>query len=72
METKTITLSTGTITVKNVEAQHLSIGDKLASGGVVTHRPSVGIKTPSGKVELGVNGFLKVWNKRTLITIIID
>jgi hypothetical protein len=72
METKTITLSTGTITVKSVEAQYLSIGDKLQSGGVVTHAPSVGIKTPSGKVELGVNGFLKVWNKRTLITIIID
>jgi hypothetical protein len=54
----------------HVEAQYLSVGDKLASGGIVTHRPSVGIKTPSGKVEIGVNGFLKVWNKRTPITIL--
>jgi len=53
-----------------IEAQNLTIGDKLASGGVVTSSPSVGLRTPSGKVELGVNGFLKVWNKRTKITVI--
>lgn len=56
---------------KKVEAQYLSVGDRIATG-VVTHAPSVGIKTPRGKVELGVNGYLKVWNKRTVITVIID
>ena len=55
---------------KLVEAQNLNIGDKLCSGGVVTHRPSSGIKTPSGKVDLGVNGYLKTWNKRTVIAIV--
>lgn len=60
------------MTRKNVEAQYLSVGDKLASGGVITHAPSYGIKTPSGKCELGLNGFLKTWNKKTLITILID
>jgi hypothetical protein len=53
------------------QAQYLSKGDQLASGGVVTHGPSYGIKTPSGKVELGINGYLKVWNKRTEIAIIV-
>lgn len=57
------------MTRKLVEAQYLKIGDKLQSGGVVTHNPSTGIKTPSGKVDLGVNGYLKTWNKRTLIAI---
>ncbi len=54
------------------QAQYLSIGDKLASGGTVTHRPSVGIKTPRGKVELGVDGKLKVWNKTTEIAIVTE
>lgn len=54
---------------KQVEAQFLRKGDKLCSGGVVTHSPSTGIKTPSGKIDLGVNGYLKTWNKRTLIAI---
>lgn len=57
---------------KIVEAQYLSVGDKLASGGTVTHRPSVGIKTPPGKVELGVNGYLKTWNKKTLIAVVTE
>lgn len=60
------------MTTKHVEAQYLSIGDKLQSGGTVTHRPSVGIKTPRGKVELGVNGYLKTWCKNTVIVIIVD
>jgi hypothetical protein len=54
------------------QAQYLSIGDKLQSGGTVTHRPSVGIKTPRGKVELGVDGKLKVWNKTTEIAIVTE
>lgn len=55
------------------QAQYLSVGDKLAfTGGVVTHRPTRGLKTPSGKVELGVNGFLKVWNARTEIAVLVE
>jgi hypothetical protein len=54
---------------KIVQAQYLKKGDVLCSGGTVTHSPSVGIKTPSGKIELGVNGYLKVWNKRTEIAV---
>jgi len=54
---------------KLVEAQFLKVGDKLSSGGVVTSRPSAGIDTPRGKVDLGVNGYRKTWNKRTLISI---
>jgi hypothetical protein len=57
---------------KHIEAQYLTKGDKLASGGTVTHSPSRGIKTPSGKIELGINGFLKVWNKKTLITVVTE
>lgn len=59
---------------KLVQAQYLKKGDRLANipNAVVTHAPSVGIKTPSGKVELGVNGYLKVWNKRTEIAILIE
>lgn len=60
------------MTRKTIEAQYLSKGDKLASGGTVTHNPSVGIKTPSGKIELGINGYLKVWNKKTLIAVIAE
>lgn len=52
------------------QAQDLKVGDKLASGGVVTHAPSVGLKTPSGKVELGIDNRAVVWNKRTEVTII--
>ena len=57
---------------KIVQAQYLSIGDKLASGGTVTHRPSVGIKTPPGKVDLGLDGFRKTWNKTTEIAIVTE
>lgn len=56
-----------------VQAQYLRKGDKLAhTNGVVTHTPHVGIKTPSGKVELGVNGYLKTWGKRTEIAVLND
>jgi hypothetical protein len=67
---KAMQLNTATKT-KQVEAQYLSVGDKL-SIGTVTHAPSVGINTPRGKVELGVNGYLKTWNKTTKITVIIE
>lgn len=54
---------------KLVQAQDLKVGDKLISGGVVTHKPYVDIKTPSRKINLGVNGYLKTWNKTTVIAI---
>lgn len=50
-------------------ASDLKVGDKLCSGGTVTSRTYCGVKTPYGKVQLGVDGFLKVWNKRTIIAI---
>jgi hypothetical protein len=59
-----------TTTRTQVEAQYLKVGDVLQTGEVVTHRPSRGIKTPSGKVDLGVNGYLKTWNKTTKITVL--
>lgn len=55
-----------------VQAQFLSVGQKLATGEIVTHRPQRGLKTPSGKVELGINGYLKVWNARTSITVLVE
>lgn len=55
---------------KQVEAQYLSKGDVLATGEVVTHAPSSGLKTPSGKVDLGVDGFRRTWNKRTKIAVV--
>lgn len=64
-----ITATPGTILLK-VEARHLHIGDILvATHGTVTHAPSCGISTPRGKVDLGVNGFRKTWNKTTEILI---
>lgn len=54
---------------KKVEARYLSVGDVLATGEVVTHAPYRGLKTPSGKVDLGVNGFKKTWNARTIIAV---
>jgi len=59
-----------TTTRKSVQAQYLKKGDVLASGGVVTSAPSSGLNTPSGKIDLGINGFRRTWNKRTEITII--
>lgn len=54
------------------QAQNLKVGDKLATGEIVTTEPYRGLKTPSGKVDLGVNNFRKTWNARTLITIITE
>ncbi len=57
---------------KQVEAQYLKKGDKLASGGVVTHAPTSGLNTPSGKVDIGIDGFKRTWNKTTLIAITVE
>ncbi len=56
---------------KSVQAQYLKKGDVLATGEVVSHSPSSGLNTPSGKIDLGINGFRRTWNKRTEITILI-
>lgn len=55
-----------------VQAQFLKVGQTLATGDVVTHSPSRGISTPSGKVDLGINGFRKTWNARTSITVLVE
>jgi len=59
-------------TRKQVEAQYLKKGDKLASGGVVTHAPTSGLNTPSGKVDIGIDGFKRTWNKKTLIAVVVE
>lgn len=56
-------------TRKIVEAQYLSKGDVLATGEVVTHAPYIESRTPSGKTHLGINGYRKTWNKKTLIAV---
>lgn len=53
-----------------VEAQNLKVGQKLCSGGLVTHAPSRGIKTPTGKIDIGIDGYLKTWSKKTGVAII--
>lgn len=58
------------MTRKQVEAQTLKVGDKLCSGGTVTHAPSSGLRTPTGKIDIGVDGFRRTWNKRTMIAIL--
>jgi hypothetical protein len=57
---------------KFVQAQYLTKGLVLRTGEVVTHSPYVDSKTPSGKVNLGINGFRKTWNKRTLIAVSLE
>lgn len=59
-----------------VQAQHLKVGQQIAGLGnipqIVTSSPSRGIDTPTGKVDLGVNGFRKTWNARTEIAILVE
>jgi hypothetical protein len=55
-----------------VQAQNLQVGDKVSGtrgDRIVTHRPSAGVKTPRGKVDLGLDGFRVTWGKTTEITI---
>ena len=51
-----------------IRVTELQIGDELSTG-TVTHRPYDSVRCPKGKIHLGVNGFLKTWNKSTTITI---
>lgn len=57
-------------TSNQIEAQYLSKGAVLRTGEVVTHAPYADSKTPSGKINLGVNGYRKTWNKKTLIAVV--
>jgi hypothetical protein len=54
---------------KKVQVQQLKQGDVLQSGQIVTASPVAGLNTPRGKMELGIDGFLKVWGKYTIIVI---
>ena len=54
----------------SLPARSLRVGDYLlGSRRTVTHAPSAGVGTPSGKVELGVDGYKAVWNARTVIQV---
>jgi len=60
------------MTRKEVQAQFLKVGQTLATGEKVTQSATRGYGTPRGKVELHINGYLKVWNARTLITVVMN
>lgn len=51
-----------------IEVRDLKVGDVLATG-TVTERPYCGAGVPGGKVRLGVDGFRKVWNARSLVAV---
>lgn len=66
-------ITENSMAITKKEIRHLSIGDILAGSGVkVISAPTAGIKTPTGKVEVGVeypNGhkMLKIWGKYTVV-----
>jgi hypothetical protein len=50
----------------------LTVGDELSSGAKVISNPVAGLRTPSGKVEIGIeypggNRKLQIWGKNTTI-----
>lgn len=57
------------------EVRYLKVGDVLSgSGSKVIQAPSSGLKTPSGKVEIGIeypNGVKKIqtWGKYTVVSV---
>lgn len=55
---------------KQVEAQYLSKGDVLCSGGVVTDSPWRDSGLNSQKIYIGIDGFRRTWNKRTKIAVV--
>jgi len=60
------------MSIEKVQAQHLKVGDRIPGRygvRVVTHEPSNGLKTPSGKVELGLDGYKATWGARTEIAV---
>lgn len=54
-----------------IEARDLQVGDRLASGQIVKERPSRGLKTPTGKVDIVLEGrrgeYVATWGARTEI-----
>lgn len=57
---------------KEVKVKYLKAGDVLSSGAKITSAPVAGLKTPAGKVEVGVeypNGNKKtqLWGKETTV-----
>lgn len=57
------------------EVRYLSVGDVLSgSGAKVISAPVAGLKTPSGKIEIGIeypNGQkrLQTWGKYTIVSV---
>lgn len=53
-----------------VQAQALRVGDWLVgSGRLVTEAPSAGISTPTGKIDVGIDGYRRTWGKYTQIVV---
>lgn len=60
----------GTPRTVDVRASQLRKGDWLVgSGRLVTHAPSRGARTPSGKVDVGIDGFRRTWGASTTIRV---
>jgi hypothetical protein len=54
----------------DVRASQLRKGDWLiGSGRLVTHNPSRGARTPSGKIDVGIDGYLRTWGASTTIRV---
>lgn len=54
----------------DVRASQLRVGDWLVgSGRLVTSAPSRGARTPSGKVDVGIDGYGRTWGANTTIRV---
>lgn len=54
----------------DVRVSQLRVGDWLVgSGRLVTHAPSRGARTPSGKLDVGIDGFARTWGASTTMRI---
>lgn len=56
------------------QVKFLSLGDVLSGGATIVAGPTRGLRTPAGKVEIGVqypNGNVKLqeWNASTVVTL---
>lgn len=61
--------------MKTVRVTDLKTGDTLSSGAKVISNPFAGVRTPRGKVEIGIeytNGqrVLRIWNKSTTVGVV--
>jgi hypothetical protein len=58
------------VAIEVLRVWNLRVGDVLtATGKTVTRDPQVGAMTPSGKVEVGVDGVRKTWGKWTMVRV---